>query len=187
MGTQKTVINSILSALYLVANVAILAFAALLFFGLIWSFPITIPIVAVVCAALMIAMTLWFALKSGALGFATLAALVYNDLAAIAATVLIFLFNGDEFPFPILFAIPVITFFLCAAFLIYDLLQTKAAPQVEEYLPDYMDEDFIFRPVPEEDAPTPVEQPVPAPVETASPVEIRTVSFDDFADYIEEE
>lgn len=202
--------NSIFSILYLLANIGLLVLLAFPVFlsGLFTELALYI---AAGCVVLMLLSTFVLAFqKASRPTKVTKVTLFYNDLVACAALALLYYMMSHTFSYLLVLVIPAILFFISFLFLIDDLVhyhsqprkKRKEAPEADSPV-ETSPEDFssgkafpdnslavdpdIFESVsdvkefPKEDQPT-------APSDSMfQGVEMRSISFDDFADYVEED
>ncbi len=192
--------NSIFSILYLLANIGLLALLAFPVFlsGLFTELALYI---AAGCVVLMLLSTFVLAFqKASRPTRVTKVTLFYNDLVACAALALLYYMMSHAFSYLLVLAIPAILFFISFLFLIDDLVhyhsqprkKRKEAPEVDipaEPFPDNslaVDPD-IFESVSDvKEFPT-EDQPATPSDSMFQGVEMRSISFDDFADYVEED
>ncbi len=196
--------NSIFSILYLLANIGLLALLAFPVFlsGLFTELALYI---AAGCVLLMLLSTLVLAFqKAGRPTKVTKVTLFYNDLVACGALALLYYMMAHTFSYLLVLVIPAILFFVSFLFLIDDLVhyhsqprkKRKAAP--EETTPDTFPADSfpsdslavdpdIFESVSDVKE-FPKQEPTSTPSDSMfQGVEMRSISFDDFADYVEED
>ncbi len=192
--------NSIFSILYLLANIGLLALLAFPVFlsGLFTELALYI---AAGCVVLMLLSTFVLAFqKASRPTRVTKVTLFYNDLVACAALALLYYMMSHAFSYLLVLVIPAILFFISFLFLIDDLVhyhsqprkKRKEAPEVDipaEPFPDNslaVDPD-IFESVSDvKEFPT-KDQPATPSDSMFQGVEMRSISFDDFADYVEED
>ncbi len=192
--------NSIFSILYLLANIGLLALLAFPVFlsGLFTELALYI---AAGCVVLMLLSTFVLAFqKASRPTRVTKVTLFYNDLVACAALALLYYMMSHAFSYLLVLVIPAILFFISFLFLIDDLVhyhsqprkKRKEAPEVDipaEPFPDNslaVDPD-IFESVSDvKEFPT-EDQPATPSDSMFQGVEMRSISFDDFADYVEED
>ncbi len=192
--------NSIFSILYLLANIGLLALLAFPVFlsGLFTELALYI---AAGCVVLMLLSTFVLAFqKASRPTKVTKVTLFYNDLVACAALALLYYMMSHAFSYLLVLVIPAILFFISFLFLIDDLVhyhsqprkKRKEAPEVDipaEPFPDNslaVDPD-IFESVSDvKEFPT-EDQPATPSDSMFQGVEMRSISFDDFADYVEED
>ncbi len=192
--------NSIFSILYLLANIGLLALLAFPVFlsGLFTELALYI---AAGCVVLMLLSTFVLAFqKASRPTKVTKVTLFYNDLVACAALALLYYMMSHAFSYLLVLVIPAILFFISFLFLIDDLVhyhsqprkKRKEAPEIDipaEPFPDNslaVDPD-IFESVSDvKEFPT-EDQPATPSDSMFQGVEMRSISFDDFADYVEED
>lgn len=197
--------NSIFSILYLLANIGLLALLAFPVFlsGLFTELALYI---AAGCVVLMLLSTFVLAFqKASRPTKVTKVTLFYNDLVACAALALLYYMMSHTFSYLLVLVIPAILFFISFLFLIDDLVhyhsqprkKRKEAPEAESTVETSPEDSFpdnslaidpdIFESVSDV-------KELPKKDQSATPsdsmfqgVEMRSISFDDFADYVEED
>ncbi len=198
--------NSIFSILYLLANIGLLALLAFPVFlsGLFTELALYI---AAGCVVLMLLSTFVLAFqKAGRPTKVTKVTLFYNDLVACGALALLYYMLSHTFSYLLVLVIPAILFFISFLFLIDDLVhyhsqprkERKAAPEADSPAEPFPEDSFpgnslavdpdIFETVSDvKEIPKKEDQPTTPSNSMFQGVEMRSISFDDFADYVEED
>lgn len=197
--------NSIFSILYLLANIGLLVLLAFPVFlsGLFTELALYI---AAGCVALMLLSTFVLAFqKAGRPTKVTKVTLFYNDLVACGALALLYYMMSHTFSYLLVLVIPAILFFISFLFLLDDLVHYHSQPRKnrkatseadspaetfpENSFPDNslaVDPD-IFETVSDVKEFPKKDQPATPSNSMFQGVEMRSISFDDFADYVEED
>ncbi len=191
--------NSIFSILYLLANIGLLALLAFPVFlsDLFTEFALYI---AAGCVLLMLLSTLILAFqKASRPARVTKITLFYNDLVACGALALLYYMLSHTFSYLVVLVIPAILFFISFLFLIDDLIHYHNQPHNEKAVPaeDFPIDSFpsdslavdpdIFESVSDVKEISKEDQPATSSDSMFQGVEMRSISFDDFADYVEED
>ncbi len=197
--------NSIFSILYLLANIGLLVLLAFPVFlsGLFTELALYI---AAGCVALMLLSSFILAFQRASRPTkVTKVTLFYNDLVACGALALLYYMMSHTFSYLLLLVIPAILFLVSFLFLIDDLVhyhsqprKRKAASEADSPAETFSEASFpdnslavdpdIFETVSDvKEIPKKEDQPSTPSNSMFQGVEMRSISFDDFADYVEED